>query len=540
MKISRNTLKEKIKESLIEEREFNKFEARVFEIYNWKNRTMTESFELEFRKKIKEAWDGRKTIKESITPLKSDKFYLDTRKNKTLRIFSVDGDTVKVQYFDTKSKKPTGKTDTYTKGEVEYWIKQGAWGEYKQPFLKSESIKESINPDYFPPFSTDDKNYLLIGKRDHNFIVAVSRYSDVGSFYKVYTKKGNKYVGTANSIKGGEAGAKKIPLTKSIYTGVKSMAELLKKVGIDESVNESESQTVSIETKNPSTFVVNAKTKFGTTRATFSSKKEAETAKNKLETAIKAGNIKSTTDVSRTLNEDEKKVWIKNDRMYVDSDFVNFCKGKLPNSELKHAGMGDFFLQTSDGNISFSRVGGKFDGMSGRGHQMDGDKKLVAQLIKKMGAKIINESFHEPDGTPIGVDKYHRPIPTNEGPSDTSSDKLNIGDKIRIQGFVMLKGLDSGTKWKVIKTDDISYTFQKVGSSKKVRFTKSQIELWIKPSSSDNNQIIKEQNLGHAEVRRIEKNISTEDKKKLHTAIQNGKIKTSNELKDWIRQNDNE
>ena len=95
------------------------------------------------------------------------------------------------------------------------------------------------------------------------------------------------------------------------------------------------------------------------------------------------------------LKEDAKKVWKKGKTLYVDSDFVNLSKGKLPNSELKHAGMGNFFLQTPGGNVSFSRVSGKFDGMSGRGHQMDGDSKLVAQLIKKMGAKIINESVNE-------------------------------------------------------------------------------------------------------------------------------------------------
>ena len=78
----------------------------------------------------------------------------------------------------------------------------------------------------------------------------------------------------------------------------------------------------------------------------------------------------------------------------VDSDFVNFCKGKLPNSELKHAGGGDFFLQTPDGMISFDRTNGSLDGMSGRAHQVSDNQggKLLALLIKKMGAKIVNES----------------------------------------------------------------------------------------------------------------------------------------------------
>lgn len=91
------------------------------------------------------------------------------------------------------------------------------------------TIKESINPNYFPSFSTEDTNYLLIGTKN-NIIASKSRYSDVGTHYRVYDK-GNKYMGTANSIKGGEGNFKKIPLKKSMYSGVKSMADLLKRAG---------------------------------------------------------------------------------------------------------------------------------------------------------------------------------------------------------------------------------------------------------------------------------------------------------------------
>jgi len=97
------------------------------------------------------------------------------------------------------------------------------------------------------------------------------------------------------------------------------------------------------------------------------------------------------------VNEDAKKVWKYKGVLLVDSDFVNSCKGKLPNSELKHAGGGNFFLQTPDGVISFDRTNGPLDGMGGRAHQVSDNQggKLLAQLIKKMGAKIVNESINE-------------------------------------------------------------------------------------------------------------------------------------------------
>ena len=62
-----------------------------------------------------------------------------------------------------------------------------------------------------------------------------------------------------------------------------------------------------------------------------------------------------------SINEDAKKVWKKGKGLFVDSDFVNFSKGKLPNSELKHAGYGDFFLDTPQGKVYFIRTSDKFD-----------------------------------------------------------------------------------------------------------------------------------------------------------------------------------
>lgn len=119
---------------------------------------------------------------------------------------------------------------------------------------------------------------------------------------------------------------------------------------------------------------------------------------------IDASDLKKLRSESKQpLNEDAKKVWKKGKGLFVDSDFVNFSKGKLPNSELKHAGMGDFFLDTPNGKVYFIRTSEKFDGMSGRSHRITDNEqngKLVALLIKKMKAKIVNESINEANQIP--------------------------------------------------------------------------------------------------------------------------------------------
>jgi hypothetical protein len=89
-------------------------------------------------------------------------------------------------------------------------------------------------------------------------------------------------------------------------------------------------------------------------------------------------------------------IWKKRGVNYVDSNFVNDCKGKIPLSDLVHVGMGDFILKTPHGDIEFDRVSEQFDGMSGRAHRMTGDKELMDMLFKKMKARVVHsESVNE-------------------------------------------------------------------------------------------------------------------------------------------------
>ena len=91
---------------------------------------------------------------------------------------------------------------------------------------------------------------------------------------------------------------------------------------------------------------------------------------------------------------DERKAHYLKDgqKILVDTNFVQQSQGKFPNSELKHYGYGDFFLQTENGNISFFRTGNEIDGFSGRSHKLEGDIDLVNKLLNNMSlAGILQE-----------------------------------------------------------------------------------------------------------------------------------------------------
>jgi hypothetical protein len=94
----------------------------------------------------------------------------------------------------------------------------------------------------------------------------------------------------------------------------------------------------------------------------------------------------------------------------VDSNFVNYSKGVLPNSELVHLGMGDFAIKSPNGTIKFERSG-KMDGIGqdfvGRPHRMtdDANGKLVDMFLKlmlkkkkailSMSESVVNEGYGE-------------------------------------------------------------------------------------------------------------------------------------------------
>jgi|ETNvirnome_2_300_1030623.scaffolds.fasta_scaffold03764_2 hypothetical protein len=85
-------------------------------------------------------------------------------------------------------------------------------------------------------------------------------------------------------------------------------------------------------------------------------------------------------------NKDVGHYTIKGGKTYVDSNFINKSSGILPNSELKHMGFGEFYIDTPNGSVQFARQNNKIDGFVGRTHKIYDDKggKLVKQLIAGM------------------------------------------------------------------------------------------------------------------------------------------------------------
>ena len=80
------------------------------------------------------------------------------------------------------------------------------------------------------------------------------------------------------------------------------------------------------------------------------------------------------------------------DHYFVGTDFINACKGKLPNSELKHLGFGEFELAVAErGSIFFWRMDKKIDGIVGRQHRMtdNRDDYLITILMDAMAIKIV-------------------------------------------------------------------------------------------------------------------------------------------------------
>lgn len=63
--------------------------------------------------------------------------------------------------------------------------------------------------------------------------------------------------------------------------------------------------------------------------------------------------------------------------------------------------------------------------------------------------------------------------------------KLRVGSVILVHGFVMLKGLDDGFRYRVVNTTpyfgSFAYQFKKIGSrAKSVRHYASSVDAWIR------------------------------------------------------------
>lgn len=67
------------------------------------------------------------------------------------------------------------------------------------------------------------------------------------------------------------------------------------------------------------------------------------------------------------------------------------------------------------------------------------------------------------------------------------TNKLNIGERIKIKGWVMLKGFNHNRIYKLVRQDGYSYTFRR--GRKLIRHFKDDIHLWMRGTANENHII---------------------------------------------------
>jgi hypothetical protein len=309
-------------------------------------------------------------------------------------------------------------------------------------YLKSKNeMKESVNPKYFPSADTNDKSvWLLIGDK-FDMILKNSKYSDVGSYYYVYDKNGN-FIGSANSVKQGTAGYKKIRLSTNDIKAANSITDL--KMKFESKMNETEYAT------NPKVGLKDGKTglDFKTQRAAY----------NKLQSSGAIIFVNTERD----------------NNFYKDVDYV---KGL------------ELFSKAKSRNLQWIRE--TYTGTAG--------DKLTHRYNPKIEIELIE--------------------PTNRGwkvyQIERGKKKIAYFDKQDIVGKNSLFE---------IKNSSCGCNTNKSNTNESIDITKYSLSEFV----------IKNESLGHAEVVRAEKFLSSEKKAELSQKIKNGEIKTSNELKSFL------
>jgi len=181
---------------------------------------------------------------------------------------------------------------------------------------------------------------------------------------------------------------------------------------------------------------------------------------------VKVGGLVSSSDknkVAKKLKEGKNIGHYERvgNQTIVDSNFVNYSKGVLPNSELVHLGMGDFAVKSPKGTIEFHRSG-KLNGIGqdfvGRPHRMTDDKngKLVDAFLKlmlkkkkailSMSESVVNERQFK------GLDGIDDKTPLTKI-SDTQKLKIIQGTG-NIISFFVPKGFNRNF-WQVISKGKI-------------------------------------------------------------------------------------
>lgn len=113
---------------------------------------------------------------------------------------------------------------------------------YRNAELKAdESVNEDANPKFFPSGKKEwAKSATFFDADKVDILLITSKYKDVDDVYYIFKKDG-RFIGSADSIKGGKPSGTKVNVKLSDVSNAKSIGDLKKMIG--ESVNEAKYPT---------------------------------------------------------------------------------------------------------------------------------------------------------------------------------------------------------------------------------------------------------------------------------------------------------
>ncbi|NIT79579.1 MAG: hypothetical protein GWN58_33010 [Anaerolineae bacterium] len=177
-----------------------------------------------------------------------------------------------------------------------------------------------------------------------------------------------------------------------VHAGKEEVAELKKRWGpIEKAIGKLEAPTKALDKAADAVLKANPKDPIGKTAKSFANKMlnqfQLELIRRMNSVAQKArmaAFFKAEGCVGKRegAHHQDGKDW------YVDTEFINHSQRVYPGATLRHMGMGEFVLETPDGDVEFDRMRGKkFEGQSGRSHKLYGSDKAVKKLLKLMEQK---------------------------------------------------------------------------------------------------------------------------------------------------------
>lgn len=278
MKITREQLKHIVRETMIEENEYQTFFKKALEKTGKSIPQMSDEEKKTFFNKIDAAWNGKGEKNEDLVGNQkkldidgdgkidaSDLAALRAGKKKTERFgrgvkgptFGSANESVNenvalnrlnsvqatrekmISYISHKMANGLRKPDSWY-DKKEKTLSNKSYKDLEKIYLKLGGVKESVNEDANPKFFPSGKKEWAKSATFFNadkvdILLITSKYKDVNDAYYIFKKDG-RFIGSAASIKGGKPSDTKVNVKLSDVSNAKSIGDLKKMIG--ESINE--------------------------------------------------------------------------------------------------------------------------------------------------------------------------------------------------------------------------------------------------------------------------------------------------------------